>query len=146
VGFHQGQQGGETIEVVMAVMEVVDEADVGPGELLKDSDLVLGLAEPATVIVEPDRAADPRGFVGDGPERPDGRYDLLGLTLRPGCRIRHCDPELGADHVPLQQVEDRAGVRVERGGEPEPDELDPMPLQGLHLGVEAGDVLGTPVA
>ena len=47
---------------------------LGKLQLFDDGDLVLGLAEPAAVVVEADRAADFGGLLGDRADT--GRFDL----------------------------------------------------------------------
>ena len=81
-------------------------------------------------------------FIGDRPEDADGRRDLLGRVLRLGCRVLHRHPELGVDLVPFEQVEDDLGRPGRaRPGNQNPGELDAVPLERVHLGVEARDVL-----
>ena len=58
VRLHLLKQRFEAVEVVVAVVLVVDDADVRHVQRLEDRQLILRLAEPAAVVVEPDRAAD----------------------------------------------------------------------------------------
>ena len=51
VGDHGLQQFGETIEVIVAMMHVVDDADVRAVERLDDFDLILGFAKPSAVVI-----------------------------------------------------------------------------------------------
>ena len=88
VRHHLGEQRGEAVEVVVAVVQVVDDADVGDAlrlEPLDDRDLVLRLAEPAAVVVKGQRAADLAGLLGQRAELGRGRLDpplLLGARAR----------------------------------------------------------------
>ena len=100
VRHHLGEQGGEAVEVVVAVVQVVDHADVGdPLSLqpLDDRDLVFRLAEPAAVVVESQRAADLAGLFGERSRawRPPPRPGALARARDPvGAEVEN-DPELG---------------------------------------------------
>ena len=137
--------------MVVAVVQVVDHADVPHTrrlEPLDDGDLVLRLAEPAAVVVEGERTADPPGLGGEGLELGRGRGDppfLLG-SAHPVTPQVEQDPELRLDAVPLEQVENdpRFAIELTRC-HPEGIERDPVPLEGLDLSIEAGNMLGPPV-
>ena len=101
---HRLQERREAIEVVVAVVEVVDQADVVDPVLLQaldDGDLVLGLAEPAAVVVEGNRAADLASFLGEQLQAGDGRRDPTSLLLARGLVVAQAkqDPELGLEGV-----------------------------------------------
>ena len=135
----------------MAVVQVVDHADVGDAsrlEPLDDRDLVFRLAEPAAVVIKRQRAADLAGLVGERPQLGGGRLDPA-LLLRTLDFVRpeiEQDPELGLDRVALEQVEDDPRFSVQLAGrDPEGVERDAVPLERLDLGVECGDVLAAPV-
>ena len=77
-----------------------------------------------------------------------GRVDAFLLL---GARHAVCaeveqDPEVGLEPVALEQVEDDPRFAIELAGcDPEGVERDPAFLEGIDLGVERGDVLGSPV-
>ena len=85
IGLHPRKQLAESPGVDMAVMLVVDNADIRDRSLagtqrLNDLDLILRLTEPTAVIVEADGAADLLGGLGDGADpRRFGRH--AGLLL-----------------------------------------------------------------
>ena len=92
IGHHLGQQCRKAVEVVVAVVQVVDHADVrDPARLepLDDRDLIFRLAEPAAVIIECERAADLAGFDSErlAAWRPPPRPGALARHLAP-CRAR----------------------------------------------------------
>lgn len=149
VGFHLGEQGGEAVEVVVAVMEVVDQADVVEAlgaEGFDQGDLVFRLAEPAAVVVEGDGGALGLGGLDDGAEAFEFGGDAGGLLLGGLGRLAAAgDPELGCEAAGLEAVEEEAGVVVEGGGEPDGGQLDPVAGQGVQLAVEGGQVFGAPV-
>ena len=148
---HFAEQWAKTVKVIVAVMKVVDDSDVFDFLALQSLDnrnLVLGLAEPAAVVVERQRAADLGGLVGQRAELFRGGGDPP-LLLGSGCAIgteveKH--PEAGLQAVAFEQVEDDARLAIElAGSDPEGIEPDALSCQGIHLGVEAGDVFRSPV-
>ena len=71
IRLHLREQLAKARHVLVTVMLVIDDADVGHAagaQLLDDGDLILRLAEPAAVIVEGDAAIDSRRGVCDGAE------------------------------------------------------------------------------
>ena len=98
-GMHLREQAGEAVEVVVAVVQVVDDADVVDALLLQpldDRELVLGLAEPAAVVVEGQRAADLAGLLGQRAELCRRGRDpplLLGAGDAIAAQVEQ-DPEL----------------------------------------------------
>ena len=121
---------GKSVELVVAVVEVIDDADVRAVEPFDDGDEVLGLAEPAAVVVKVDRAAEPRGRLDHRAEQGRGGVRtllLLGWILRGGVADR--DPELRLQAVPLDHGQNLLGVVVEHRRDPEGIERDPLPGQ-----------------
>ena len=76
---HFSQQLRQAVEMIVAVVQVVDQPDVLQVQMIDDRQLVLRLSEPAAVVVQADLAAEPRGRFGD---RPD--------AVRLGCRCAVC--------------------------------------------------------
>ena len=137
---HQLQRLVQSSEVPMAMMQVVDDADVRDGvlrlQILADGDHVLGLAAPATVVVDRHLAAD-LGGLGDRRQQafrgaPD--LGLLSLAL-PG----HHHPDLRVELIFLEQAE---GLVVLR---PEGEVFDAVLTVSQDLGLELRDVLRPPV-
>ena len=108
----------------MAVVQIVDNAEVGDAsglQALDDGDLILGLAKPATVVVQRERAADLAGLFGQGTQLFGGRLDSAFLfgSLHAIIPEVEQDPELGLFAVAFQQVEDDARLAIElAGGDP----------------------------
>src|SRR5690606_8211403 len=55
---HKGDQFGEALEVLVAVVKIISEAGVREIELDENGELIFGFAKPAALIVESDLAAD----------------------------------------------------------------------------------------
>ncbi len=149
VGLEDLQLGGEVADVVVGVVEVVDDADVGVAGGAKasdDLDLVGGFAEPPEVVVEGDGAPESARLGAEGGQGGNGTRDLLlearGVGLRFGA---HGDPELGMDLLPFDAFQDGAGLGVQGGREPPGADLDVAGAHGVDLGVEGRDVFGAPV-
>ena len=87
------EQRREAVEVVVPMMKVVDDADVGDAlalQSLDDRDLVLGLAEPAAMVVESQRAADLGGLFGERAQlRPRRRRRVSPVRRRSHGRRRN---------------------------------------------------------
>ncbi len=84
VRLHLLEQLREAVEVIVAVVKIVDDADVLHAvalEPLDDRELVLRLAEPLLVIVESDCEAERRRGVGDLADALRFRLDPLRLFL-----------------------------------------------------------------
>ncbi len=141
---HLVEQGGEAIEMLVAVVQVVNDADVGEIQFADDRELVLRFAEPAAVVVERDAAADLGRGGGDASDPRRFRLHAITLLLfRSGRPATSRDPQLRLDVVPLQHIQDQSRFVAQVGGEPPSGQLDAVPLDRLHLGVERGDVVGT---
>jgi hypothetical protein len=145
MGFHQGEESWKAVEVIVTMVEVLDKANVRALESVKYGKLAFRLTEPAAVVIESNGATDSSGFIGYRHKHMDGRCDFLSRLRSPWCGILHRDPELGLNLVALKEVKDGPGVLVEPSGEPEPNEVDAMPLQGVHLAVEGRNVFRAPV-
>jgi hypothetical protein len=138
---HRGERGGEAVHMVVAVVLVVNDADVRgtvlDAEQFADGDHVFRLAAPAAVVVEAELAA---GF----PRALDGREQLRGglldaLGLRRARRAGDGHPNLRAKIVLRELLE---GLLV-RGPEGEVVQAALAVFQNLRL--ELGDVLLPPV-
>ena len=111
---------------------------------LNDLDLVLRFAEPAAVIVEPDFAAQPRRSLGNWAQAHGFCFDALPLLRRILRRSPSAHyPQLRRDFVPLDHLENRARLLIQRARKPPRGKLNPMPLHRFHLGIECRDVLRT---
>ena len=73
------EQRRETIEMGMAMMQVIDQADVVELQLVEHRQLILGLAEPAPMVVEAHLAAQFAGRQGQRTNRCGRGLDLVGL-------------------------------------------------------------------
>ncbi len=151
VGHDLGQQGGEAVEMVVAVVQVVNDSNVGDAlsfEPVDDGELVFRLAEPAPVVIEGQRAPDLSGLLGEWTELCRRRGDPA-LLLRAGDLVgaqveQH--PEVGLLAAPLQEVENDSRFAIElAGSDPEGVETNSVTVECIDFGVEAGDMLGAPV-
>ena len=140
---HLLEQFGEAVEVVVAVVLVVDDADVLELEVVDDGELVFGFAEPAAVVVERDRAAQLLGFLRNRANDLCGRFHLVLLFLAAG--LAHRDPELRLQLVLLHHGEQGLSIGTEVRREPDGREFDTGLLKFDHFAIEGGQVLGSPV-
>ena len=128
----------------MAVVEVVDDADVLLFAGLHHRDHVLRFPGPASVVVDADLTPlrrDP--FRERGQERRRRFHFVVLAQLRVGLWQHH--PEFGFDLVLLQQVEDELSVLADVGGEPDALQGDLVVFQQFEFFVERRQMLGAPV-
>src|SRR2546428_12909751 len=113
-------------------MLVINEADVEaamPAKVFEDGEWVLGLADPAAVIVEANGAADFRGGLSNLRDALGLEVDAGLLRLRAGHWLTAArDPELRAQPVTFQHVEDEPGLVVQRSGKPPCQQRNVMAL------------------
>lgn len=146
VGLHFLEKGREAGDLVVAVMEIVDDTDVGGFEGIDQGELIFRITKPAAMIVERDFASDGLGGIDNGTEAGDFSGDVLFLFLgRFGGRAAAHDPELGFEIVAFEDVEDSLGVFVERSGEPPGGDFDIVFAAGVDFGLEGRDVFGAPI-
>ncbi len=149
VGLDAPPQLREAVEVIVSVVEIVDQANVGEAlrpQPRQDRELVFRFAEPAAVVVEPHRAAQPRG---DLQHRPEFRRLLGDAGFLPGRilqrrRAAH-RPELRSDAVAGNDFDDALRGGVTAVGEPPRQDLDSPPLHLDHLGVKVRHMFRPPV-
>ena len=95
IRLHRRERGGEAVEVIVAVMEIVHDADVRRAVLLaqefRHGDHVLRFAGPATVIVDRERAASLARALDDGQQLRGGEPDALRVGGRGGGTHHHPD-------------------------------------------------------
>ncbi len=150
VGEHLFEECGELIDLLMGVVEIVDDADVGHVDAADDGDLIFGFAEPASVVVKADFRVEGLGLAGESGDGFRGGFDFLflgeGGEFLGG--VEH-GPEFGFELAALEEIEDGGDVvgagRVHRIGGPEALELDALFLEGVDFAVEVGDVLISPI-
>ena len=88
IGFHLGQELGEVREVFVAVMQVVNHANVGDAVFFQsfdDGDLIFRFAEPATMIVEGDLAFEFGGLDCNGTVSRGECYSFVGIAFGSTC-------------------------------------------------------------
>ena len=147
MGLHPRKQFGESPGMDMAVMLVVDDADirdrsVAGTQRLNDLDLILGLAEPTAMVVEADGAADFFGGLGDWPDpRRFGRHAGL-LFVGIGRRApAPTHPQARLHAVALEDAEDQLRLVIELPRKPPGNKLDPLRGNSPHLVVELRNML-----
>lgn len=150
VGEHVVEQGGEAIEVFVAVVEVVDDAGVLGGDLLQDFDLIGGIAEPTAVVVEADSAVGFGGFVGDFPDGGGATADFFGLGEVLELGFVDENPEVGGGVVTFQGLEGEVdgtseGILQVDTAAPEGGEADVVLGEGGEFLIEGRDVFGAVV-
>lgn len=149
VGLHGLEQGGEAVDLVVGVVEIVDDADVGVAGGAKagdDGELVGGFAEPTQMIVESDGRTDAGGFGAERAEGGDGAGDLPFQGGGIGFRLcSESDPELWGQFVAGEAIEDGVGFGSEIRWKPPRGEFDLPGGKFGDLAVEGRDVFGSPV-
>ena len=148
MGLHPREQLAESPGMDMAMMLVVDDADIRDRgvtgtQRLNDLDLILRLAEPAAMVVEADGAAnflgrlsygaDPRGF------RRDAGLLLVGIGRRAPAPAH---PQARRHAVALEDAEDQLRLVIELARKPPGDKLDPLLRNCPHLVIELRNMLG----
>ena len=141
VGFHQLDRRGETVEVAVAMVKVVDDANmVRPVVLLQifaDGDEILRLTAPAAVIVESEWATCLAGALDDRQQPRRGGFDPF---LRRGfVAATEGEPDLRTEVILFKEAE---GFFVRA---PEGKELNAVFLIGKDLALELRDMLLPPV-
>ena len=141
IRLHRRECRGETVKVIVAVMLVVNDADIGRAVLLaqplRDGDQILRLAAPAAVIVEADRAAEFARALEQRQQRVGGL--LHALVIRRACGTRGRHPNLRMQAVLLEQFE-RLLVRC-----PKREEFEAALFVFQNLRLELAHVLGAPI-
>ena len=147
IGLHPRKQRAESPGVDMAVMLVVDDADirdrgVAGTQGFDDLDLILRLAEPAAVVVEADVTANLFSGLGYGADpRRFGRHAgflLVGVRRRAPSPAH---PQARRHAVPLEDRENQLRLVVELARKPPGDKLDPLRGNSPHLVVELRNML-----
>src|SRR5438093_1239766 len=130
----------------MAVVLVIDDPDISDALVPKPFDnlqLVLRFSKPAAVIVERHCATDFAGSLGNRSDAlrfsRNARPLLLGIP-RGFTTAGH--PELWFEVMTLEHVQNEPGLIVHSWRKPPRQQPDTMPFQGVHLGIEAWDMLG----
>ena len=86
---HLGKRPLEPRQVIVAVVLVVDDADVRHLQFLADGDHVLGLAAPAAVVVDGEAAAGFRQGLGERPKAVGRKLYLRRLFAFAGLADGH---------------------------------------------------------
>ena len=148
IRLHPLEELAESPGMDMAMMLVVDDADIRDRgvtgtQRFNDLDLILRLAEPATVVVEADGAADLVGRLGYGadPRRfgCHAGFLLVVIGRRPPAPTH---PQARLHAVALEDTEDQLRLVIELARKPPSDKLDPLLRNGPHLVVELRNMLG----
>src|ERR1051325_2086209 len=93
--FHLRERCGESFDLIVAVMKIVNDAHVWRLEGFDDRELIFRFTKPTAMIVKADFATDRGGGVGDGPQARDFGFDaFLLLFCRFGRLAAAHDPEL----------------------------------------------------
>ena len=98
----------ESIELVMGMVEVVDDSDVGESDGLDESDLVFRFAVPTAVVVQSDLAIGVLGGQSDFSDPANLRFDEgFGLFFVHRQISAAGDPKLRMDLVFFDQAQDQ---------------------------------------
>src|SRR5439155_17081275 len=132
--------------MVMAMMQVINDADVADVSLLEpldDLNLIGRLTKPTAVIVEPNRAAQLRARLRNGPNPRRLRLHAAPLLLGAFRRFPPAHhPQFRLQLMPLDHVENQSRLVVQLRREPPGDQPDMVPLQRLHLRIKGWDLFG----
>ena len=147
MGLHPRKQFAESPGMDMAVMLVVDNADirdrsVAGTQRLNDLDLILRLAEPTAMVVEADGAANLFGGLGDWPD--PRRFGCHASLLLVGIGRRApapAHPQARRHAVALEDAENQLRLVIELARKPPGDKLDPLRGNSPHLVVELRNML-----
>ena len=145
---HARQNFGESVEMTVTVMQVVNDADVLNALSLQsraDSNHVFRLATPAAVIVDADLTIERRRGLANGFETGDLFFDaafLIGLVLHLDGTATTADPELRVHIVALEEIKSLPGLVIDRSGKPPAHQLDVMLLERGQFIIPLRDMLG----
>ena len=144
IRLHLLKQCREPAEVVMAVMQVVDDADIVEFQLLNDRNLILGLTKPTAMIVE--RQLAPHGGRRFSDRADSRRFrnnagPLIDVILRGTTAAG--DPELRCDLMLGEDSQGHLGFIVQRSRKPPRRQFQMMSLERFDLGIECRDMLGS---
>jgi len=136
---HAWQHSGKAVKMAVAVVQVVNDADVLnplPLQCFGDRDGVLWLAAPAAVIVDAHLAAEGRGSLTDDFEPCDLLLEaclLIRLILHCDVAATAADTELRMHTVALEKFERVLGLCIERAWKPPAKQLDVVLLQCIQF-------------
>ena len=147
MGLHPRKHFAESPGMDMAVMLVVDNADirdrsVAGTQRLNDLDLILRLAEPTAMVVEADSAGNLFGGLGDWPD--PRRFGCHASLLLVGIGRRApapAHPQARRHAVALEDAENQLRLVIELARKPPGDKLDPLRGNSPHLVVELRNML-----
>ena len=145
-GCHQRKQHAQAIELLVAVMKVVDEPYVVRLSFVQDGHLVFRFSVPTAVIVEANTAIELARFGRDRIDGLGGQGQPFGLGQSLERLFAHGDPQIARSLIAAQSLQseaDRPAQRIVRVDTAAPPgrQLDVVLAQCCDLVVEARDML-----